>query len=258
MARDGSENRVDMLEHGDIYFFYQPRVEEEDPEKLGDLQRLYMVLSPDGEKRYRLIVIGHKQMPEPGRGRNNRRWGFVDMVRKSPKSIRDALSETSYDTRTRGKRHLPAARPAGEGIYRILRHGDHTHLVYALELPKDIGEVQESLDIEPEVSYIVSVKNPERDSARTPGLSAKRQADFPKRLQKRFRDRKFAEVDPPDFLDKEGAEILLIASSEDIEQELGVKLKPENESAASAEIFRDLRMDKSERPTKPLFESEWE
>lgn len=258
MARQDPESEVRTLERGDIYFFYRPRVEEEDPEERADLQRLYMVLSADDKARYRLIVMGHKQLPEAGRSRNNRRWGFIDMVRKSPKSIRRALSEETYSTKTRGERHLPDARPAGEGVYRLLRHHDHTHLVYALELPGEPGEVQEALDIKSEASYIVNVKNPQRDSPQTPGLSADRQADFPKRLMERFRERKFAEVDPPDFLDKEGAEIVFIAASEDISEELGIELDTEKESADSAEIFKDLRLDKSKRPTRPLFESEWE
>ena len=30
----------------------------------------------------------------------------------------------------------PPARPAAEGIYAIVRHGDHTHLAYVIELPQ--------------------------------------------------------------------------------------------------------------------------
>jgi hypothetical protein len=196
-------------------------------------------------------------MPKPGRSAENRLWGFVDMVRKSPKSIRDALSEDTYRTKTRGEREIPAARPAGEGVYRILMHGgNHTHLVYALELPKKPGEVQQALEIEPEMSYILNIANPERSKPQAAGLSEKRQAHFPKHLMERFRGRKFSEADPPEFLDKEGAEIVLIAASEDISEELGIELKTENESAASAEIFKDLRLDRSKgRPNRFLKES---
>jgi hypothetical protein len=132
-------SRVRTLERGDIYFFYQPKVEEDDPDRYTDLQRLYMVLSPTREARHRLIIIGHKRLPKPERSPENRLWGFVDIVRKSPKKIRAALSAGKYKTQTRGERHMPAARPAGEGVYRVLLHGDHTHLVYALELPDKAG-----------------------------------------------------------------------------------------------------------------------
>jgi hypothetical protein len=37
---------------------------------------------------------------------------------------------------------------------------NHTHLAYVLELPEEIGEVQEAFNISKEGSYIVTVKNP--------------------------------------------------------------------------------------------------
>ena len=36
-----SSNRTKTLEHGDLYFFFRPRVEEESPEKLEDVQRSF-------------------------------------------------------------------------------------------------------------------------------------------------------------------------------------------------------------------------
>lgn len=256
-AKKPREN-VETLERGNIYFFYRPRVEEENPQGKSDLQRLYMLLNPDRGNRYRLIVIGQKQLPDPEKSGRQREWGFVDRVRKSPREIRDYLEDETYSTKTRGERHLPAARPAGEGVYRVLRHEDHTHLVYSLELPTKTGEVQEALEIEPEASYIASIANPDRGSARAPGLSGERRADFPQKLKHRFRDRKFADVDPPDFLDHEGAELILIAADEDISEELGVELDTERETSASAEIFRDLHVDKSNLPTEPLLDRRWE
>lgn len=44
----------------------------------------------------------------------------------------------------------------GEGIYRILRHVDHTPLVYALDLPDEPDEVQRTLNLEEEASYILT------------------------------------------------------------------------------------------------------
>ena len=73
-----------------------------------------------------------------------------------------------------------------------------------------------------------------------------------------FRGRKFADADPPDFLDREGAEFLLIAASDDIGGELGIELAMEEEDERSADIFRDLRLDREKRPTAPLFTGEWE
>lgn len=246
------------LERGSVYFFYRPKVEEEDPGSLSELQRFYMVMSPEKRDRYRLAVIGRKRLPHPGRSGGARSWGFVDIVRKNPKSIAEELGGEVYGTKTRGQRHAPAARPAGEGVYRIVRHDDHTHFVYALELPKSTGEVQEDLRLEEQASYVISIKNPERGSPVAVGLGEDRQAKFSKKLMERFRGRRFSEADPPDFLDKQGAEFLLISASEDVKEELGITLETERESAASADIFKDLKVDKKARPTEPLFKGKWE
>jgi hypothetical protein len=250
-----AENEVQTLEKGDIYFFYRPRVEEYDPEGLSDIQRFYMVLSTGD--RYRLMVVGHKRLPKPEKSGGRKHWGFVEMVRKDPKSVTDELSGAEYGTKTRGQRHLPQARPAGEGVYRILRHGDHTHLVFELELPEEPGEVQKELQLEKEASYIISVKNPERSGPKTPGLSSDKEARFPQKLMDVFRGRKFADADPPEFLDHEGAEFVLISASDDIGAELGIELDAEHESLGSAEIFRDLKMDREKKPVEPLLKGEW-
>jgi len=74
----------------------------------------------------------------------------------------------------------------------------------------------------------------------------------------KLRDRKFGEVAPPDFLNYEGAEFALVAAPGDVEEELGLKLGTENEKESFADIFEELRLEKSQRPTKPLFKGEWE
>ncbi|MBE0599192.1 MAG: hypothetical protein IH614_18260 [Desulfuromonadales bacterium] len=253
-----SDERAETLEAGDIYFFYRPRVGVEEPAGKDDLQRLYMILHPAQKERYRLAVIGRKELPDPAAGGRARYWGYVETVRKDPASIRKELGGEEYRTRTRGERHLPAARPAGEGVYRLLRHGDHTHLIYALELPEKPGEVQEELNIAAEASYIISIANPQKRGRGTPGLVRQQTADYPKPLQDAFHGRKFADADPPAFLDHEGAEFLLIAASDDIRGELGVELQTDEETPASADIFHDLRLDRKKRPIEPLFEGKWE
>jgi hypothetical protein len=97
-------------------------------------------------------------------------------------------------------------------VYALVRHDDHTHLAYALELPSKPGEVQEELEILPEASYIITVKNPEQPSPPGVGLDEAQQAELPNRLEARFRGRRFVPVDPPEFLDPEGAELILIGA----------------------------------------------
>lgn len=216
--------RVEVLERGDIYFAYRPKIDVDSPKGIDDVQRLYMVLSPRDKDRYRMVVIGQKKLP----------------------GIEDG-----------GERTRPAARPAGEGVYAILRHGDHTHLAYVLELPETGKDVQRALNIRQEGSYIISVNNPETPSPRGAGLEEHEEAEFPKRLQERFRDRRFANVDPPEFLNHEGAELLLIGAGGDVSEELGIELDAERESADSAKILADLKLDSEEHPTEPLLKGEW-
>ncbi len=188
------------LEQGNVYFFYRPRAGVEDPESLAEVQRFYMVLHPHGKQQYRLTVIGQKKLPDPSRFGHRRYWGFVDQVGDDPKAVERELQAHHYSTKTHGERELPAARPAGAGIYRIVCHGSHTHLIYALELPERIGEVQEELNIDEEASYILSIRNPAKPSPRGAALPSKKSAQYPQRLKKVFRDRQFSEVDPTDFL----------------------------------------------------------
>jgi hypothetical protein len=257
MAQDAaSSDQVDVLERGDIYFVYRPKVETPSVEGFEDVQRFYIVLHPHEKRRYRLIVVGQKQLPElHGRGEKN--WGFVAKVSRAAKDVKNELTREAYTTKTRGERVQPAGRPVGEGVYAIVRHDDHTHLAYALELPQEPGSPQETFNIAHEGSYILSVKNPEVPALRGMGITEERQAAFPKRLQQRFRGRRFVEADPPDLLNYEGTELLLMGAASDVSEELGVQLEPQRETAATAEIFNDLRLEKSRQTIEPLVQGEW-
>jgi hypothetical protein len=248
---------ANVLERGNIYFVYRPKVEHASAAGLEDIQRFFVILSPFGKARYRLIVIGRKKLPAIG-DEHERSWGFVQKVAREPEGIEDELDRLTYSTATRGERHLSPARPAGEGVYTIARHDDHTHLAFALELPERPGEVQEELNIPQEGSYIITVKNPDVDAPPGVGLQAEDRADLPQRLRERFHGRRFIPVDPPDYLDREGAEFVLIGADEDVFDELGVRLHREHETLETAELFNDLRMERSAHPLKPLFEGRWQ
>lgn len=250
------QHHTEVLEKGNIYFAYRPRVGAREAEGLKDVQRTFMILEKTGgQKVFRLIVLGKKKLPELESG-GQKFWGFVDKVGHKPEEILEELDRSTYETRTRGERELEPARLAGEGVYAIVRHDDHTHLAYELELPKKRGPVQIDLNIEAEGSYIVSVKNPERPAPRGAGLGEEQKPDFPQKLQAEFHGKRFADIDPR-MLDVEGAEILLIGASEDPEKDLGIKLDPQHETEDTAEIFNELRLDKSQHPIEPLIKGDW-
>lgn len=246
----------DVLERGNVFFLYRPRVEEDEPHGVDDVQQTYMVLDPHGGDRMRRVVLGRKRLPQVRDG-GGKTWGFVDEVTGSRREMSGDLEPETYDTRTRGERHLPGARPAAEGVYAIVRHGDHTHFAYALELPDEPGEVQEELNIEREGSYILSVKNPEKGNPSGAGLRPRQKADYPESLQERFGDRRFIAADPVGLLDHEGAELLLIGAREDPEEELDIELHPADEDETHAEILRTLRLPADEHPREPLLKGEW-
>jgi len=105
---------------------------------------------------------------------------------------------------------------------------------------------------------VIAVKNPEATSPPGVGLEDERQPDFPRGLWVRFGDRRWMSVDPPEFLDYERAELVLIGGRDDLGEDLGLDLKAHPKNEETAEIFRDVNLEKSERTIKPLFEGVWE
>ncbi len=245
-----------ILERGSIYFLYRPKVQKKQAKGERDVERFYMVLSPEGKTLFREIIIGQKALP--GIAKKERNWGFVKMVARQAKELEKEFGEIEYSTKTRGEREVPAVRPAGEGVYAIVRHDNHTHLAYSLELPHQPREVQHTLKIAPEGSYILSVKNPTKPSPPGAGLADEQKAEYPQKLMEVFGDRRFADADPPELLDYAGVELMLIGAEEKPGEELGIGLKGDQETESSADIFSDLKLNRKKHPVKPLFEGKWE
>lgn len=117
----------------------------------------------------------------------------------------------------------------------------HTHLIYKLEFPPEDkeNEPQESLNIERECSFLIQIRNPDQHgTSHFRGLQNKRKAVYPAHLQGLFGHKRFCPADPPDFLNYEGCEFLLIAASDNIKEELGLDL--ETEEAKGDECCSDL------------------
>ena len=115
-AREVAAVETRRLEQGSIAFFYRPRVETQHADELDDVQRVLLLLSPEGSPFERLIAVGRKRMPRSAQ--RDRFWGFVDLV-LTPYDMHAALGAQVYCTRTRGLRHLPAARAFADGTYEL-------------------------------------------------------------------------------------------------------------------------------------------
>ncbi len=243
---------VEILERGNIYFFYRPAVGEEAPKGLVDVQRFHFVLSPERRDFFRLITVGKKRLPETDDA-GQRFWGFVEKVGESSAEMVEELERGPMHDGFGTRR---SARPAGEGVYAVARHGNHTHLLYALELPAEPDEVQRELRIEKRGSYLLSVKNPQAGSPPSMGLEEERKAHFPEELQERFGGRRFLPL-IPEFLDYEGAELLVAGTDESPAEAPEVDLRPECETEETANLFQELEMDRDRHPVEPLLTGKW-
>lgn len=244
-----------VTERGDIHFVFRPKVETDDPAGFADVERFYLVLHPTRPPLWRVIVIGRKRLPRIDA--HERNWGFVDLVTRKVDEVRRAFAPATYQTKTRGERHLPPARPAGAGVYALVRRGRQLHLVYRRALPERPGPVQAALGIERQGNFVLSVKNPEKPAPPGVGLGAEQKPKLPPRVQEEFRDRRF-ETEAPDPLNFPGAEIILIGARH------GTRIGGEEtappahgEKTAAADLLALLPEAREGAPVKPLLKGEW-
>lgn len=253
-----NNEKLQFIEKGNVYFFYRPKVEHTSISGTSDVQRMFMVLHPEHDNRYRVAVIGKKQLPPPAQSGHRRYWGYISLVTEQSEKIRDEIGPQEYTTKTRGERHLPSARPFGEGVYRFIQHDTHTHFAYVLELPRRPAAVQEVFNVEDEASYIITVKNPQKPSPPDMHKTGPQQPRYPSGLEQTFENKRFSELQPVELLDYKGTEFILIAASENIKNELGIDMQSDLEKGCIADIFKDLQLDVSKKLKKPLFKGEWE
>src|ERR687888_641785 len=269
VKEDNNNKESQIIEHGDIFFFYRPKVGTEEVEDIGDVQRFYMITSPEEKGKrhsnndiYRLFLVGQKQLPEIVEGKSTskeRNWALNILTTSNPDDIHKELLAAEYTTQTRGKRRVAAAAPAGEGKYSIVKHDGHTELAYLLELPEVPGPTQREFEIKKEASYIISVKNPDIS---VPGFAAfsskEKKPQYPKHLMEKFGDRRWINIEDPDLLNYENTQLLLIgARKKDVEEELGIDIDEEKETERSADMFKELKIRKEQIPLKPLLKGKF-
>ncbi len=242
----------EMLERGEVYFLYRPATDVASPDGLFDVADLHLVLKPRERDLYRLLTVGKKRLPDPqAEGENF--WGYVASVSDDAGALADLLGPQIYMTDTLGERTRAGVRPAGAGVYALLRRGRHTDLAYVLDLPEEPGAVQQALNISPEGRVTLAVKNPRAGSPPDVGLGEDRIVEFPAELQERFEGRRWLGIDPPSFLDHPGAELLLVRQSANADVHLESQEAPDD----PGEVFARLRLEHEEHPTAPLLEGHW-
>jgi hypothetical protein len=276
-SKNNADNNEQIIENGDIFFFYRPKIETEEVKDIEDVQRFYMIMSQDisriskdnknknKDKNYRLFLLGRKKMPEIVKGKSTseeRNWALNILCSSNPEEIHNELLSAEYSTKTKGKRRIAAAQPAGEGKYSIIKHDGHTELAYILEIPEVPGPTQTEFEIKKEASYIVSVKNPEIVIPGYEVFSKKdggRKPNYPKHIRDKFGENKrWINVDDSEILNYQNTQLLLIgARKRNVEEELGIDIDEEKENRNSADIFKELKIKKEEIPLQPFLKGKF-
>jgi hypothetical protein len=91
-------------------------------------------------------------------------------------------------------------------------------------------------------------------------LQNKRKANFPEHLLEKIGTNRFVSADPPDLLNYEGCEFILIGASDDIEEELGLDLQTDFEGNIECSDLLNILGDFEKEvhaPITPLIEGEW-
>jgi hypothetical protein len=276
---------AEILEQGDIYFFYRPKKGAEQVKGVEDVRRFFMITAPEkrsggeegeeGKKSdskselYRLFVIGKKSLPEVRKTEaraSERFWARVGGIFRDTNELTKELLSDEF-------RRGDVARPVGEGKYAIVKHHqNHAELAYILEMPKEPGEAQKELGIEKEASYIVSVINPKKpvasssssvvDSGGYPS-STEEIPMYPEELLNEFGNNDTFIPLSKDirFLDYQNAQVILTGAREGrdvIENDLGIEIIEEEESQQSSDIFNKLKVRKDQVPIRPLTEGKLE
>jgi hypothetical protein len=267
MAHTNQQSQAEILEYGDIYFFYRPKVRSEQVKGIEDVRRFFMVTAPEARNNknsqlYRLFVIGKKSLPEVRKSEaraSERYWARVGGIFKDANELTKELMSDEF-------RKGDAARPVGEGKYAIVEHHNHAELAYVLELPKEPGEAQKELGIEKEASYIISVINPKmtRPSENLP--STEEPPKYPQEVLDEFNETEnFVSLSRDTrFIDYQNAQIILIGAREGrdvIKNEIGIEIDEDektSQQSSAADIFNKLKLRKEQVPIRPLMEGKLE
>jgi hypothetical protein len=244
-----NNNESEILEQGDIYFFYRPKKTAEEVKGIEDVRRFFMVTAPEESQLYRLFVIGKKSLPEVRKTEaraSERYWARVGGIFKDANELTKELSSDEF-------RRGDAARPVGEGKYAIVKHQNHAELAYVLELPNEPGEAQKELGIEKEASYVISVINPKiPKQSNLP--TTEEPPKYPQEILNEFNDTEnFVSLSrDTKFIDYQNAQIILIGAREGrdiLKKEIGIDIKEEQ---SSADIFNKLKLRREQVPIRPL------
>ncbi|KJE89195.1 hypothetical protein CAOG_000715 [Capsaspora owczarzaki ATCC 30864] len=270
------------LEHGRIFFFYRPKVMLSEAQGMDDVQRFHILLCPETgslataatadmsthKTVKRVINVGRKHLPNIGK--HETVWAFVSKASVELSEVEAVLEKEQYSTKTIGERTVEGERPAGEGVYALVDVHGHSHLVYSLQLPRDLGDVQHSFNIGEEGSFLMQVRNPffqptdaalERAGSQRLGLSDEDKVAYPQQLIDKFEGKRWAPVRDTRMLDFDNVELLLIGAHEDVAASLGAHgqaiVDASKVRVNPRQVLQELGLQPREHPIAPVLTGDW-
>jgi|GEM_PF-759311 len=223
--------RPEVLETGNVLFFYRPTRPSGHPRSSDDVAHVYLALYPDDQSVHdnRLIafaegvfppVIPEEELPE------EREWAVVLETSPSPLGLIGAIENLNQPPSSLGQ-VPPPARVAGRGRYVVVRRDERTYFAYGVAEPNQLGPVQQMLLMEQQAFYQVRVSEPFAST----GIVEPGPPKYPDSLGNKFVGRMTIPVDPTDFLDYRGSRLYFVAVSTDVFGELGVRIDALAENA---------------------------
>lgn len=261
VSRTTGGGSLEILEQGDIYLGFRPQPGVDEVATIGDVERFYIVLAPQtGEHRiaFRILAMGGMDSRRQRRGRP-RYWGLVTRIADTADQVAQELGPAEHTTSSRARILRPAARPCGEGAYCIARHHHHTHLAYLIDSPRIPTPIRHAGKLGDHACYTLCIKNPARfaDTAPNPQQHdpPRPEAAYPPHLQARLGDRRLSPADPPDFLDFEGAHLILTGGAMHPSPEHGAAAGPLGSDRIAARLIQLLKESHEPPPRPHPFES---
>ena len=106
-SNNNNSSMNEVLEQGDIYFFYRPKKAAEEVKGIEDVRRFFMVTAPEQENNnnskknqlYRLFVIGKKSLPEIRKTEDRaseRYWARVGGIFRDPNELTKELFSDEF------------------------------------------------------------------------------------------------------------------------------------------------------------------
>lgn len=238
-------------EDGHIYFFYRPKgIEAKGPE---DVSNILFIMHPFDSKNYRLISLDSPQFPSLD-ARFNMITGYVMNVDSKQNIILDELNRKVEVVDGSARISQESSRPCGEGVYTIVSHNDQAHLVYILEIPRNDGKVKNELHIDDEGVFLFGIYNPYYESSESqlsPSLS------LPENLKALLNNDRIIYDHIPVFLNYAGIKFALFRLPADSLMSVKKQIGSLPDTEKTADILHDLKLQKENFPTEPMFKGKW-